>query len=224
VCTALYIAVAAVLTGVVPFRELGVPDPIAIAVDRMGHPGLAVLVKLGALTGLASVLLANAYGQSRICFAIASDRLLPELFCQPHPRSGSLWLSNLVLGAIAAVSAALLPISLLGDMVCLGVTSCFCVVAATLMCVRGRESSVSEGFRVPLGGIRIGKLWLGVVPVMAIVLSVAMVAPVVIDIVSRAWHGDILPAAMLSVYLCLGAVIYLCYGRRQPASIRVELC
>lgn len=223
ICALLYIAVSLVLTGVVPFRELGVPDPIAIAVGRMGHPDLAILVKLGALTGLASVLLANAYGQSRICFAMALDRLLPGLFAQRHPRSGSLWLNNLTLGAIAALSAALLPISLLSDMVCLGATSCFCVVAATLMRVRGRESTPAQGFRVPLGGVRVGKLWFGVIPVVAIALSAAMVAPVLIDIVSRAWHGDALPAAMLSVYLCLGAVVYLCYGRRQPASVRMEL-
>lgn len=223
ICTVLYIAAAAVVTGVVPFRELGVPDPIAVAVDRMGRPGMAVVVKLGALTGLASVLLANAYGQSRICFAIASDRLLPELFCRRHPRSGSLWLSNLLLGAIAAVSAALLPISLLGDLVCLGVTSCFCVVAITLMRVRGRETCPAEGFRVPLGGIRMKGLWLGFVPVAAVVLSAAMVAPVLIDLVSRALHGDMLPAAMLSAYLCLGALVYLCYGRRQSVPTRVEL-
>lgn len=223
ICTALYIAAAVVLTGVVPFRELGVADPIAVAVDNMGRPGMAVLVKLGALTGLASVLLANAYGQSRICFAIASDRLLPPVFCRRHPRSGSLWLSNLLLGAIAAVSAALLPISLLGDMVCLGVTFCFCVVAATLIRVRSREAAPAEGFRVPLGGVRIGGLWLGLVPVAAIVSSVAMVTPVVIDIAGRALHGDILPAAMLSGYLCLGVLIYLCYGRRQPVPDSTEL-
>ena len=223
ICTLLYIAAAAVVTGMVPFRELGVPDPIAVAVDRMGRPGMAMVIKLGALTGLASVLLANAYGQSRICFAIAADRLLPELFCRRHPRNGSLWLSNLLLGAIAAVSAALLPISLLGDLVCLGVTSCFCVVAITLMRVRGRETCPADGFRVPLGGIRVKGLWLGFVPVAAIALSGAMVAPVMIDIASRAINGDILPAAMLSIYLCLGALVYLCYGRRQPAPIRMEL-
>ena len=68
VCTVLYLVVAAVLTGVVPYRELGVADPVALAVDRMGRPGIAVFVKVGALMGLASVLLINAYGQSRITF------------------------------------------------------------------------------------------------------------------------------------------------------------
>jgi len=68
VCTALYLAVAAILTGVVPYRELGVADPVAVAVDRMGHPSVAVLVKVGALMGLSSVLLVNSYGQSRITF------------------------------------------------------------------------------------------------------------------------------------------------------------
>src|SRR2546430_13853491 len=69
VSTPVYIVVAAVLTGVVPFRELGVPDPIAVAADRIGHPRMAMLIQLRALMGLSSLLVVNAYGQSRIAFA-----------------------------------------------------------------------------------------------------------------------------------------------------------
>jgi basic amino acid/polyamine antiporter, APA family len=222
VCTLLYIAAAAVLTGLVPFRELGVPDPIAVAVDHMGRPGLAIVIKLGALTGLASVLLANAYGQSRICFAIAADRLLPPLFLRRHPRSGSLWQANLVLGAVAATGAALLPVSLLGDMVSLGVTCCFVIVALTLIKTRSRGTDDSPGFRVPFGGIRVRGIWLGTVPVLAIVTSVVMVLPVVIDIGGRALHGDVVPALMLSGYLLLGVVIYFLYGRPRAAAHAME--
>src|SRR5690606_29127209 len=71
VCTVVYIAVAAVMTGVVPYHLLGVPDPVALAVDRMRMPEFAVLIKFGALTGIASVLLVNAYGQSRVAFAMS---------------------------------------------------------------------------------------------------------------------------------------------------------
>ena len=86
VCTVLYLAVAAVLTGVVPYRELGVADPVALAVDRMGRPGVAVFVKVGALMGLASVLLVNAYGQSRITFQMSRDGMLPAIFSRVHER------------------------------------------------------------------------------------------------------------------------------------------
>lgn len=145
--------------------------------------------------------------------------MLPPLFCRRHPRNGSLWLSNLLPGAIAAVSAALLLISLIGDLGCPGVTSCFCVVAIALIRVRDPEASPVDGSHVPLGDIRLK----GFVPLAAIVFSGAMVAPVLIDIVSRALSGFILPATMLSVYLCLGALVYWCYGRRQSAPTHVEL-
>ena len=99
VCTVIYIVVAAILTGVVPYRELGVADPIAVAVDRMGHPGFAIFVKVGALMGLASVLLVNAYGQSRITFAMSRDGMLPPLFSRVHERFRTPHLGTIVLGS-----------------------------------------------------------------------------------------------------------------------------
>jgi len=118
--TVIYIIVAAVLTGIVPFRELGVPDPIAVAVDRIGHPGFAVLIKIGALTGLASVLLVNGYGHSRICYAMAEDGLLPRVFARLNPRFRTPWLGCILVCAISAVLAALFPLSILGDFVSIG--------------------------------------------------------------------------------------------------------
>jgi len=94
ICTVVYIVVAAVLTGVVPYRLLGVADPIAVAADRMGRPQMAVLIKLGALMGLSSVLLVNAYGHSRVAFAMARDGLLPALFARLHPRTRAPWLGS----------------------------------------------------------------------------------------------------------------------------------
>ena len=111
VCTALYLAVAAVLTGVVPYRELGVADPVALAVDRMGRPGIAIFVKVGALMGLASVLLVNAYGQSRITFQMARDGMLPAIFSRVHERFLTPYRGIIVLGAVSAVCAAFFPIA-----------------------------------------------------------------------------------------------------------------
>ena len=86
-CTLIYIVVAAVLTGIVPYRELGVPDPIAVAIDRLGMPCSRRVVKVGALPGLASVLLVNAFGQSRVGFAMSRDGLLPPLFSRLAARA-----------------------------------------------------------------------------------------------------------------------------------------
>ncbi|MBE7204488.1 MAG: amino acid permease, partial [Parafilimonas terrae] len=85
--TLLYVAVAAVLTGLVPYRDLDVPDPIAKAVDAIGYPGFSLFVKLGALVGLTTSTLTALYGQGRIVFAMARDRLLPDAFARLDPRT-----------------------------------------------------------------------------------------------------------------------------------------
>lgn len=218
VCTIIYIAVAAVLTGVVPYRELGVPDPIAIAVDRMGHPQFATLVKIGALTGLASVLLVNAFGQSRIAFAISRDGLLPPLFSRLHARWRTPSGGIIALGAIAAVGAAFLPLSLLGDLISLGVASAFSIVAISVMWLRTTRPDLPRPFTVPFGGRRIGGVWIGIVPLAAIVFCWAMILPVAIDIVSKAFRGEFLPAVILGVYAALGVAVYVVYGLRRSRA------
>ncbi len=213
VCTLLYVLTAIVLTGLVPFRELGVPDPIALAVDRIGWPGFAVVIKLGALAGLASVLLANAFGHSRVCYAMARDGLLPELFTHVSARRGSLWKANLLLAAIAGLNAALLPIAVMADIISFGVAFMFTTVAIALIRLRGTRPELQRRFRVPFGGISVAGLWLGVVPVLAIVASVAMALPVALDILGQARRGDWLPAILLGGYGILGWALYRGYGR-----------
>jgi basic amino acid/polyamine antiporter, APA family len=214
VCAALYIVVAAVLTGVVPFRRLGVPDPIAVAMDAVGHPRMAVLIKLGALAGLSSVLLVNAFGQSRITFAMACDGLLPTLFARVHPRLRTPWLGIVVLSVISAVLAAILPLALLADLISLGTGAAFIIVAVSQIWLRNTRSELERSFRVPLGGVKVGGLWVGYVPAAAILMCVLMIAPVVLDILRQAWLGQPTAAIFLAVYLTIGALIYAFYGRR----------
>ncbi|MFT4198577.1 MAG: amino acid permease [Pseudoxanthomonas sp.] len=214
-CTLLYVLTAIVLTGLVPFRELGVPDPIALAVDRIGWPGFAAVIKLGALAGLASVLLANAFGHSRVCYAMARDGFLPDLFARVHAGRNSLWAGNLVLAAIAAFNAALLPIAVMADLISFGVAFMFAMVAVSLMRLRALEPERPRRFKVPLGGVRIGDWWLGAVPVLAVLASLAMVLPVALDIAGQARRGDWLPAGLLLGYGALGAGLYHLYGHRR---------
>src|SRR3546814_7930309 len=89
ICTLLYLSVAAVLTGVVPFRELGVPDPLSVAVEAMNEPRFALVIKLGAVIGLTSVLLVLSYGQSRVFFSMARDGLVPPLFARLQDRKST---------------------------------------------------------------------------------------------------------------------------------------
>lgn len=217
--TLIYIVVAAVLTGIVPFRELGVPDPIAVAVDHIGHPGFAVLIKIGALTGLSSVLLVNGYGHSRVCYAMARDGLLPGAFARLHPQFRTPWIGSILVCAISAVLAALFPISFLGDLVSVGTALAFAIVALSLMWLRTTRPDLPRPFRVPFGGFHIGKAWIGYVPVAAIVMCLAMVCPVALDIVAQARRGDILPAVVLGGYAVVGIAIYVGYGLRCGRSV-----
>lgn len=214
ICTLIYVAVAAVLVGVAPFRELGVSDPIARALDLMDMPMIARLVKLGAVAGLASVLLVNAYGQSRICFAMARDGLLPGLFGRLHARRASPVAGVLLLGGISALLAALLPIQILGDLISVGTGFAFSVVCIAVMWLRSVEPDLPRPFRVPLGGVRIGRIWIGIIPMAALLMCWAMILPVLIDIASQARAGHILPAAILGCWLLAGVLVYLGFGLR----------
>ena len=98
ICTILYVLVAAVVTGLVPYTELNVPDPIAKAVDVIGMTWFSVLIKIGALAGLTTVILVLLYGQSRIFFTIAKDGLLPKMFSDVHPTLGTPYRSQLLIG------------------------------------------------------------------------------------------------------------------------------
>jgi basic amino acid/polyamine antiporter, APA family len=213
----LYIAVAAVMTGLVPYRELALANPIAVAVDHMHLPGFALVIKIGALTGLASVLLVNGYGHSRICFAMGQDGLLPPLFAKLHPLWKTPALGTITVCLISALVAATLPISVLGDLVSLGTGLAFCIVAISLMWLRSSRPDLERPFKVPLGGVQIGRVWLGVVPVLAIVMCLIMVMPVLLDLIVQAWRGNGLPLMCLAGYALIGIFLYGIYGHRNVA-------
>ncbi len=215
ICTALYLAVAAVLTGVVPYRELGVADPVALAVDRMGRPGVAIFVKVGALMGLASVLLVNAYGQSRITFQMSRDGMLPPVFCRLHERLRTPYRGIIVLGIVSAVCAAFFPIAMLADLVSLGAGLAFATVCFCTMWLRSKRPDLPRPFRVPLGGFRVGGAWVGYIPSIALLLCIGMILPVLIDIGLQAASGKPLMAVFLALYVSVGAALYAGYGRRR---------
>ncbi|GAA4773009.1 amino acid permease [Stakelama sediminis] len=213
--TLLYVAVGLTMTGLVPFRALGVPDPIAVAVEAVGAPVLSIIIKGGALTGLASVLLVNTYGHSRICFAMATDGMLPDAFRTLHPRFATPATGTIIIAAIAGIAAALLPITLLADLVSIGTAFVFSVVAISTMWLRTAHPDLTRPFRVPLGGIWVRGVWIGTVPVLALLFCLTMMGPVLIDIAGKAIGGDWIPAAILGGYILCGALLYAGYGYRH---------
>lgn len=210
-----YAAVALVLTGLVPYRELGVPDPIALAIDAVGMPVAAVAIKVGALTGLGSVLLVNTYGQSRVLYAIAADGLLPPSLARIHPVRSTPANGTIAVAAISAIAAALLPITLLADLVSIGTAFVFISVALSVMWLRSTHPDLPRPFRMPLGGIRIRGVWIGTIPVLAILACLTMMGPVLADIVGKAIDGEWIPLIILVGYMVLGVVIYVQYGRHN---------
>jgi basic amino acid/polyamine antiporter, APA family len=203
ICTAIYMMVAAVMTGIVPFRELGVPEPIAVAVDRMDMPAFAFFIKVGAVAGLSSVMLILTYGQTRIFFAMARDGLLPRAFSSVHPKFRTPWKGTILLGGLIAIAASLLPITILGDLVSLGTAFAFGIVCISVLWLRKTRPDMHRPFRAP------GGTWM---PVMGVIFAGLMAAPVIIDIISKATSGDPIPAIILFIYLLIGAALYAFYG------------
>jgi len=215
ICTLLYMAVAAVMTGLVPYRQLDVADPLAVAVDAMRLPVLGLAIKAAAVIGLLSVLLTSIYGQSRIFYAMARDGMLPKVFGRIDPRTRTPRRGTLYLGLVMAPIAALLPIDVLGDLISLGTTLAFAIVCAAVMRLRALEPARMRPFRVPLGGVFLGGWWIGIVPLLGIVFAALMALPIIIDMILRALRGDYFPATVIGGYFAIGLVVYAAYGARH---------
>ncbi|MEQ7155220.1 amino acid permease [Brevundimonas aurifodinae] len=218
VCTLIYMAVAAVMTGVVPYLELASPAPVAVAIDRMGlewadvplaaAPGgqlnlIAFLIKIGAITGLSSVMLVLCYGQTRIFYTMARDGLLPRAFSIIHPNFRTPWIGTILLGIMIAVAASFLPISILGDLVSLGTATAFSIVCLSVIMLRIKHPDMPRPFRVP-GGIATA--------VAGIIACLALAGFNFAPMIANFQNGNPLPLTILAIYAAVGAVIYAIYG------------
>ena len=200
ICTALYILVAIVLTGIVPYERLGVPDPIAVGVDAMGIGWLSPVVKLGALAGLSSVILVTLMGQSRVFYSMSRDGLLPPAFARVHPRFHTPWLNTMIVGAAVALAAGVLPLSVLAELVSIGTLLAFVMVCAGILVLRRRHPELHRPFRVP------GAPW---TPLAGIAACLYLMAGLPLATWGR-----------LAVWLALGLVLYAAYGRRSARRVR----
>lgn len=150
ICTVLYILVGAVLTGLVPFKELNVPDPLAVAVDAIQVGWLKWVVKIGAVVGMFSVTLVLLYGQTRIFYSMARDGLLPPIFSAIHPRFKTPHWNTAIVGLVTALVAGLTPIDILGDLVSLGTLLAFAIVCFSVIYLRQTRPDMPRMFSVPL--------------------------------------------------------------------------
>jgi basic amino acid/polyamine antiporter, APA family len=194
-CTALYVAVAAVITGMVPLEKIDTTAPLAQAFLDVGLNVGASLISAGAIIGLTSVLLVLLYGQSRIFFAMSRDGLLPPLFSRLHPRFRTPHLSTMLVGMLVAVVAAIFPLDELARFVSIGTLAAFVMVSAGVIVLRYSAPDLHRPFRCP---------WVPFLP--AVCIAACLYLMIGLGLVT--W-------VRLALWMAVGLVIYALYGARH---------
>ena len=201
ICTVLYIGVAAVLTGMVPYTELNSPAPVALALDR--YPDLAWLagwVKAGAIAGMTSTMLVMLLGQPRIFFAMSKDGLLPPVFGRVHPKYRTPSFATVVTGIFAATVAGMLPVTILGELVSIGTLIAFVVVCIGVLVLRYTRPDLKRPFRVAM-------------PWLVCTLGAVICGWMMINLPKDTW-------VRLLVWTAIGVTVYALYGYRHSALRR----
>jgi APA family basic amino acid/polyamine antiporter len=193
ICTALYCAVALVVTGMVPFGDLDPKAALASAFVHHGQAWMATVISAGAVAGLTTVVLTLLIGATRIIFAMSRDALLPRSLAKVHPTRRTPWVISIIVTAIVAVVAGLTPVGVLEEMVNIGTLSAFVLVSVGVIVLRRTRPDLKRGFRVP---------WSPVLPA----ISAAICTYLMLNLTVETWLRFL-------IWLALGFVIYFAYGR-----------
>ena len=200
ICTGLYIAVALVLTGIVPYTRLNVADPLAVGIDATGLTWLRPVIKLGAICGLFSVMVVTLLGQTRIFYSMSRDGLLPPVFRTVHPRLRTPHVSTMLTGAVVAVAAGLLPIHVLSQLTSMGTLLAFVIVCAGVIVLRRTDPHSARPFRTP---------WMPWVPLIGAAICLA-------QMFGLPWHTW----ERLFIWLAIGMAVYFLYSRKSAQAMR----
>jgi APA family basic amino acid/polyamine antiporter len=196
ICTVLYVAVIAVLTGMVPYNQIDTQSPVSTAFKQAGLPWAQFLIGLGALTGITSVLLVMMLSQPRVLLAMARDGLLPRsFFGAVHDRFRTPWKSTILTGIFVGLLAAFLPISVLLMLVNMGTLLAFLIVCAAVLIMRRTHPHAERPFRVP---------FVPITPILGILSCLLLM----FSLPSENWWR-------LLIWLGLGLLIYFFYGRKK---------
>jgi APA family basic amino acid/polyamine antiporter len=202
-CTVLYIAVAAVLTGMVPYDKIDIDAPLAHAFSRVGLPWAHFLISLGALTGITSVLMVLMLSQPRIMLAMARDGLLPAgFFGSVHERFRTPWKATVLTGTAVGLMSALLPLRMLAELVNIGTLLAFVIVCTAVLIMRRRHPEAERPFRCP---------FVPFVPV----LGIAFCLVLMFSLPAENW-------LRLILWLLLGFAVYFGYGRYHSVLARMR--
>ena len=196
ICTILYIAVSAVLTGMVPYKEIDINAPVVDAFKRAGLTWMQYLVAAGAMTGITSVLLVMMLSQPRVMLALARDGLVPKgFFGDIHPKFRTPWKSTILTGVFVAAMAGFIPLSILAEMTSIGTLFAFVIVCAAVLIMRRTNPNAKRPFRAPL---------VPLVPILGILTCLLLM----FSLPAENWYR-------LIIWLLIGFIIYFLYGRRH---------
>ena len=204
VCTIIFILMTGVLTGIMKYTELAVPDPIAVAVNAAG-PGIAwfrPFIKIGAIAGLSSVVLVLLMAQPRVFFTMARDGLLPAGFARVHPRFKTPYIPTIITGCAAIVISGIFPINILGELVSIGTLLAFVIVCVGVLVLRYRNPEIPRVFRTP---------WVPFVPIAGAFVTLLQMVFLPFDTWLR-----------LIVWMAIGFLIYFFYSRKH-SRLRILL-
>ncbi len=196
VCTVLYVVMSAVLVGMVPYKELNLPAPVAYAIERIGAPWwIRVSIDLGAVLGIGSVILVMLLGQSRVFYSMSRDGLLGAWAGKVHPRFRTPYLSTIYTGIAVCFATGLLPLQVLGTWVNIGTLLAFVLVCAGVWVLRHTRPDLERPFRAPL---------VPLVPLLGIVSCLGLMLTLPLDTWIR-----------LAVWLVIGLIVYFSYSRKH---------
>lgn len=195
VCTTLYIVVSAILTGIVPYTDLGVKNPVAFALNYINQDWVAGFISLGAITGITTVLLVMVYGQSRLFYAISRDGLLPKVFSKVDKKKQTPIVNSWITCVLVAFFAGVLPLNKLAELVNIGTLFAFMTVSIGILYLRKNKQAPTTGFRVP---------FVPLIPILAFLFC----GYLALQLPATTWKS-------FGVWLVIGLVVYFGYGRRH---------
>ena len=203
ICTVLYIAMSLTITGMVSYKDLNVPHPIDIAVSRYhALSWLAYFVDIGAIAGLASVVLVMLFGQTRVFYSMARDGLLPRVFGVVHPKFRTPHITTIICGLLSISVAGLLPVGLLGELVSIGTLLAFVLVSIGIIVLRSKQPNLPRPFKTPL---------VPLVPILGILICGIQILGLPMDTKMR-----------LVIWLAIGFVVYFGYSKSHSKLGRAE--
>ncbi len=196
----LYIAVSFVLTGIVPYSQLGGDASVSDAFAARGLHWVSIAIAVAAVIGVVSVLFAFTLGAARIWFALARDGLLPGWFAKVHPDYGTPYRPTLIVGVVTAAVAGLFPITEVAELINIGTLAAFIIICASILVLRVRRPELPRGFRTPA-------VW--VVAPLGILFSLALI-----------WGLPFVTWARFAIWMLIGFVVYFGYGIRRSLLAR----